>query len=491
MMDMSKYVKSKTSNQTRVMPSASQRHAIAQQAKVQLPKTNITSVRSSNGSKQAQSSSMPPPPVPTRFNGEGVSGHEKGDAFELDYDGFEECDESTKGSMVQAHDSQVNSDANALWLQSEQHLVHEAFEYGNEESEHDSEGLVEDDVEEEEEQTSSTQKDLLRLVSGLREHRPEVFTGDVDSYPPTTSGISEGEEDRAPSPDGGFVEHNFTSQRPPAQASLPKPWTNRINRSTAARYSQIQQQQARPNEAGHQNDEALSRHVQFGLGDLPVREIPNYGSGNAPVSKPQDARQSDRPLSEVPTEAMQPPSQHRNKRPTRSSIEQVTNDSNTSAGVLHGGGSSDYDDHILFGMEYNELVTQSFDENPKIDLNAVRQLFPADSALDIPARMKMAQNFEEDAQRLFFSSLTIDQWDEAGDWFLQQFGDVLDRLRHAHRERRKIASQFEDEVHTRHDAVESKKRSISEALSSMRSSGENVLPTPKKPRTARDGSSVE
>jgi len=489
MMDMSKYVQSKTSNQSRVMPSASQRQAIAQQAKVQLPKGGITRIQATNGAKQSQSSSMPPPPLPINPHSEGVSGRRDGNAFGLDYEDFDVYDESTKGSIVQVEGSQVDADTHPLRRQYEQPLNNDVSRFTNEDSEHDSEGLVEGEVEEDEEETSSTQKGILRLVNGLREHLPEVFTGDVDSYPTTTSGISE-DEDRVPPPDDGLGHQNFTSRLQQKSAIAQTLWTNVANRPTDAKYSQTHRQQGRSSELGRLNNEALSRPVQHGLGDLLVREIPHYGSSAASIRKQQDIGDPNQPQPETSTQGMQLPFQQRNKSPVGSNTQHVLNESRAADDVRHGKGSSDYDGQVLFGMEYNDLVKQSFDENPRADLGAVSELFPTNSAQDIPARMKLAQKFDEDAQKLFFSSLTIDQWDEAGDWFLQQFGDVLDRLRTARRERRKIAGQYEDEVHSRHDTVESKKRGISEALSSMRSSGESVLPTPKKPKTTRDANTT-
>jgi len=487
-MDMSRYVRSKTSNQSRPMPSASQRQAIAQQAKVRLPKGDITDIPTTNGAKQNQSSSMPPPPLPINPHSEGVSGHGNGNAFGLDYEGFDVYDESTKGSVVQVEDSQVDADAHTLRRQYEKPLNNNFSLFPNEDSEGDSEGLVEDEAEEGEE-TSSTQKGILRLVEGLRERLPEVFTGDVDSYPTTTTGISE-IEDRVPSPDNGPGQQNFTSRLHQKPTSGQAAWKSLANRPTDARYSQTHRQQGRSGEPGHLNNDALSRSVQHGLGDLLIREIPHYGSTTASIRKPQDVRVLDQPQHEASTQGVQLSSQQRIKLPADSNTQQVSNESRAADDVRHGKGSSDYGDQVLFGMEYNDLVKQSFDENPRADVGAVSELFPMNSAQDIPARMKLAQKFDEEAQKSFFSSLTIDQWDEAGDWFLQQFGDVLGRLRDARRERRKIAGQFEDEVHSRHDTVESKKRGIDEALSNMRSSGESVLPIPKKPKTTRDANAT-
>ena len=76
------------------------------------------------------------------------------------------------------------------------------------------------------------------------------------------------------------------------------------------------------------------------------------------------------------------------------------------------------------------------------------------------------------------------EWEEAGDWFLERFGDIVTKIKDARKERRKLATTFDDEIRDRHESVQGKKRSIEEALAEMGKNGKSFLQagTPKRAR---------
>ena len=90
---------------------------------------------------------------------------------------------------------------------------------------------------------------------------------------------------------------------------------------------------------------------------------------------------------------------------------------------------------------------------------------------------------EAQTQSHFFASLNIVEWEEAGDWFLDRFGDTIKRLKDVRREKRKAARAFEDEIEVRETAVNKKRTLTNAAMVEMKTSGAAVLQgTPGKKR---------
>ena len=145
----------------------------------------------------------------------------------------------------------------------------------------------------------------------------------------------------------------------------------------------------------------------------------------------------------------------------------------------------DHELDILNKIPYDQLKQESFDHDPTADPKRI--LFPGEVDNGLEARLEAARSFSIDAQTAFFSSLTLQQWEEAGDWFIGKFSEIVKRMGQTRREKRKLAAEFENEVHKRHDAVEKKKRCIEDAFESMRASGKDVLYMPKKRKMTSDG----
>jgi hypothetical protein len=107
-----------------------------------------------------------------------------------------------------------------------------------------------------------------------------------------------------------------------------------------------------------------------------------------------------------------------------------------------------------------------------------------DAAKPLSEQLNLVRKRDKDTKEDFLASLTLDQWADAGDWFIERFGEVVKKMTDARKERRKLASGFEKEMDARHHHVQSKKRTIDAALEAMGRSGQGVLKagTPKKAR---------
>ncbi|KAK5700345.1 hypothetical protein LTR17_022992 [Elasticomyces elasticus] len=134
----------------------------------------------------------------------------------------------------------------------------------------------------------------------------------------------------------------------------------------------------------------------------------------------------------------------------------------------------DHELPALYKMEYDELKAATFDIDPNSNAASVE-------GQSLEKKMQNASSLQPKLQASFFTTLDISQWEQAGDWFLDRFGEVMGQLKHARQEKRKAAREFEDEIEKRHNAIDKKRKFTDDALSDMKMSGGKVLQgTPKK-----------
>jgi len=143
----------------------------------------------------------------------------------------------------------------------------------------------------------------------------------------------------------------------------------------------------------------------------------------------------------------------------------------------------DYDPPNLYTRDYYTLKNENFDTDP----NAISLTLPNDMAMNaLPQRLLSASRLHANDQATFLATLDIDQWEQAGDWFLDRFSDLVRRFKTARQDKRKTAREFEDEVERRHEAVSKKRKLTEDALGDMKASGAQVLQgTPKKARKTK------
>ncbi|KAF2636849.1 MFS general substrate transporter [Massarina eburnea CBS 473.64] len=142
----------------------------------------------------------------------------------------------------------------------------------------------------------------------------------------------------------------------------------------------------------------------------------------------------------------------------------------------------DYDHPALFQMKYDTLKNESFDTVPR----PVEQVLPREKLTEpVEEQLQYAmESLDPQKQYTFFQSLKTQDWEEAGDWFLERFGDILQRTTEARQKKRKLARGFEDEVEKRYRHVEKRQHHVKEALDRMKKQGEGLMP--RSPRASKE-----
>ncbi|CZT19525.1 uncharacterized protein RCC_05376 [Ramularia collo-cygni] len=136
----------------------------------------------------------------------------------------------------------------------------------------------------------------------------------------------------------------------------------------------------------------------------------------------------------------------------------------------------------LYGMSFTVLKAAPFDVDPNAaEPTSLSTLQPHDP---LPKRMDALFSMEDRAKEEYFTSLGIEEWEEAGDWFLDSFTKLTNRFKTARQEKRQIAREFENEVESRFESISKKRKLITGAMEEMKESGGKVLQgTPKKAPT--------
>lgn len=132
----------------------------------------------------------------------------------------------------------------------------------------------------------------------------------------------------------------------------------------------------------------------------------------------------------------------------------------------------DYGPSELYNKDYASLKAEPFDHHPNAQPFVVSDLPDSSALVDKIAHLAHA---EPKTQSEFFASLNIDEWEEAGDWFLDRFGETIKRLKEVRREKRKASRAFEDEIEVREVAVSKKRALTRAAMVDMKSNGAAVL----------------
>ncbi|KAH6634468.1 extracellular mutant protein 11-domain-containing protein [Chaetomium sp. MPI-SDFR-AT-0129] len=136
--------------------------------------------------------------------------------------------------------------------------------------------------------------------------------------------------------------------------------------------------------------------------------------------------------------------------------------------------SLDYNDAELHAMSYADLRAQAFDFDPQTA--ALQQPTAPPTGGTIEDRLEHYRRKGSMDQHEFFAQrVSLDEWEEAGDWFLSQFGDIMQRLRKARRAKRRLVQQFEDEVAAREEAVRGKMEGIARTLEELREDGRLMM----------------
>lgn len=135
----------------------------------------------------------------------------------------------------------------------------------------------------------------------------------------------------------------------------------------------------------------------------------------------------------------------------------------------------DYDENSLTKLKYEVLKNQSFDESPRAVASLplpISHLAP-DAPLADRLKHFATQSSKEQAHN--FSRMSLEEWQESGDWFMERFQDLMASIRRARSEKRAIAQEFEDELAVREEAVRDKTDGLERMMRDMKTGGEGVL----------------
>lgn len=134
--------------------------------------------------------------------------------------------------------------------------------------------------------------------------------------------------------------------------------------------------------------------------------------------------------------------------------------------------SPDYNDAELNAMSYAELQKQEFDYDPQAA--AMQQTsVPAGNSLE--DKLTYYKDKDSMDQHQFFAQISISDWEGAGDWFLDQFSSVVQKLKAARKEKREMVAQFEKEIDAREEAVRSKMEGIGRTLKELKQEGQMMM----------------
>jgi hypothetical protein len=123
-------------------------------------------------------------------------------------------------------------------------------------------------------------------------------------------------------------------------------------------------------------------------------------------------------------------------------------------------------------MSYKDLRNEAFDFDPS---KAALAGVTSDGTQDLPTKLEQRRHRGEEEQRQFFASMPMKEWEESGDWFVDQFATLMKKMRDARREKRKVIEEFEEEAERREEVVRTRTEAIDRKLGKMRQDGLKVV----------------
>ncbi|KAF2847004.1 hypothetical protein T440DRAFT_471333 [Plenodomus tracheiphilus IPT5] len=142
--------------------------------------------------------------------------------------------------------------------------------------------------------------------------------------------------------------------------------------------------------------------------------------------------------------------------------------------------NEDYEPKTLLAMSYEDLKKESFDLDPRAEAPMLGEEILQKPLVE---RLGYAQkNLDTEKQSKFFSSLPTTEWEDAGDWFLDQFQSIIQRTKEARQTKRKLAQSFEQEVERRYKHVSKKQQQVEAAMAKMKQQGEGLVPKSLHPK---------
>ncbi|KAE8151297.1 extracellular mutant protein 11-domain-containing protein [Aspergillus avenaceus] len=132
----------------------------------------------------------------------------------------------------------------------------------------------------------------------------------------------------------------------------------------------------------------------------------------------------------------------------------------------------DYPPEVLYQKQFSELQAEPFDHTPA----APTPTPPLSTTPETPGdKISHLMNISADDRRNYFSNLSMDEWEDCGDLIIEQFSQMVTKMKDLRHARRKTAAMFEAEIKRRNDEVEGDSSDLSRKLDEMRTGGAEVL----------------
>ncbi|PWY72037.1 hypothetical protein BO83DRAFT_408729 [Aspergillus eucalypticola CBS 122712] len=160
-------------------------------------------------------------------------------------------------------------------------------------------------------------------------------------------------------------------------------------------------------------------------------------------------------------------------QPTKSTITIGTSTKNKRRNL-----ESDYPPEILRQKSFKDLQSEPFDHTPTAPAKSTPTTTPAPNPgpnATSDEKIDFLLNSEDKDRRDFFSTLTMNEWEDYGDLLIDQFSDALSKMKDLRHARRKTAALFEAEIARRNEVVEEQSADLTRKLEEMRSGGAEVL----------------
>lgn len=134
----------------------------------------------------------------------------------------------------------------------------------------------------------------------------------------------------------------------------------------------------------------------------------------------------------------------------------------------------DYSEEQLLDMRYSELDRLPFLTDPRRPV-----LQPTVESMGAPMslsdRLRNLTKLQPKDQEMLFCSLSDEENEQVGEWFVQKFQEDLKRLMATRLERRKVALKYEMEVKKCESTIQAKSRVVEAELSELKAGGGKLM----------------
>jgi hypothetical protein len=136
----------------------------------------------------------------------------------------------------------------------------------------------------------------------------------------------------------------------------------------------------------------------------------------------------------------------------------------------------DYGEAQLKAMAYSDLQSEPFDRTATTTHHDDGgEDVSMEDGSSMASRVEAARNGSPEQQELLFNALDMAEWEEAGEWFVGQFAELVKKMVAARKAKRRAAQEVEGEIAARNALVEASDKKTKVVLSDMKEQGRGIL----------------